>query len=112
MTDSGRTEAEARFIDEYGCGRKDAALAARAMFPLEDGVESSPRFVKESTRVAHDFGKEMAGLRGSEIGVAAERAIETLLELARDHREMEYVKLFEDALEHAGGPAAAPESGE
>ena len=90
----------------------DAALAARAAFPLDDEVPAGDAFAKESARRARAFAEDVAGLRGNEVGVAAERAIEELLELARDHREMRYVALFEAALEQAGGPVAAPESGE
>lgn len=87
-------------------------LAARAMFPLDEGAGPGEAFAKESARRARDFSKDVAGLRGNEVGVAAERAIEELLELARDHHEMHYVTLFEDALESAGGPVTAPEPGE
>jgi hypothetical protein len=112
MANADRTTAETRFRDQHGCGLKDAALAARALHPFDDGVEPSSGLASEGARRAHQFGNEVAGLHGNEVGVAAERAIEELLDLARDHREMHYVKVFEDALEGAGGPVAAPESGE
>jgi hypothetical protein len=112
MTNANRTAAEARFRDEHGCGRKDAALAARARYPFDDGVAPGETFANEGIRLAGEFAAEVAGLRGNEVGVAAERAIEELLDLARDHREMHYVSLFEDALEGAPGPVADPESGE
>ncbi len=112
MTNADRTAAEARFRDEHGSGRQDAALAARALFPFDDEVEPTTTVANEGRRRANEFGGEVAGLRGNEVGVAAERAIEELLELARDHREMHYVKVFEEALAGAGGPVAAPESGE
>lgn len=110
--DSDRVEAEERFRTHHGCGRRDAALAARALHPLSDGAEPGPNFAHEAKQVAHNFGRGVAGLRGNEVGVAAELAIEELLELARDHHEMHHVALFEDALEHAGGPVPAPEPGE
>lgn len=112
MTNADRASAESRFRDEHGSGQADAALAARALFPFDDGVKAGAAFAHEGARRAHEFGRDITGLRGGEVGVAAERAIEELLELARDHREMHYVKLLEDALEDASGPAAAPESGE
>jgi len=112
MANADRTAAEKRFRDEHGSGQKDAALAARALYPLDEGAETGQPFAREATQVARAFGREVAGLRGNEVGVAAERAIEELLDLARDHQEMHYVVLFEDVLEHAGGPVAAPESGE
>jgi len=107
-----RTKAEARFRDEHGSGQQDAVLAARAMHPFDDGVEPGRAFGHEANQRARAFGNEVAGLRGNEVGVAAERAIEALLDLARDHREMHYVALFEGALERASGPVAAPESSE
>ncbi len=112
MTDTDRDAAEARFRNEHGCGKKDAALAARALYPLDDALTGGEAFVREVAGRARDFDREVAGLRGNEVGVAAERAIEEMLNLARDHREMPYVELFEDTLEHAAGPVPAPESGE
>ena len=112
MTNADRAAAEARFREEHGSGQRDAALAARAAVPLDDEAQPGDAFARESARRAGEFAKDVAGLRGNEVGVAAERAIEEMLELARDHREMHYVALFEDALEQAGGPVAAPESGE
>jgi len=112
MTNADRTAADTRFRDQHGCGLRDAALAARALHPFDDGAEPGSGLAGEGTRRAQRFGTEVAGLRGNEVGVAAERAIEELLDLARDHREMYYVNVFEDALEGAGGPVAAPESGE
>ncbi len=112
MSNADRTASEARFRDEYGCGLQDAALAARALNPFDDGVEPGPAFAKEGIRRARQFGDETAGLRGNQVGVAAESAIEELLDLARDHQEMHYVTVFGDALKGAGGPTAAPESGE
>ena len=112
MTNADRIAAEARFRDEHGCGRNDAALAARALYPFDDGVAPGETFANEGIRLAREFATEVAGLRGNEVGVAAERAIEQLLDLARDHREMHYVSLLEDALEGATGPVADPESGE
>lgn len=91
---------------------EDAAVAARAMFPLDDGHAPGDAFAHEAKKRAKEFGAEVAALRGNEVGVAAERAIEELLELARDHREMHYVALYENALEGAAGPVAAPEPGE
>jgi hypothetical protein len=110
--DTDRVEAAERFRTQHGSGLQDAALAARALHPFSDGVEPGPNFAHEAKQIAHRFGGDVAGLRGNEVGVAAERAIEELLELARDHHEMHYVTLFEDALEHGGGPVAAPEPGE
>ncbi len=107
-----RTEAEARFRTEHGTGQQDAALAARALHPVDDAMVPGDRFLHEATQRAREFGRQVGGLRGNEVGVAAEHAIEELLEVARNHREMHYVKLFETALEQAGGPVAAPESGE
>jgi hypothetical protein len=112
LVNTDRIQAETRFREENGSGQEDAALAARAMHPFDDGIEPGKNFAHEATQRARAFGQEVAGLRGNDVGVAAERAIEALLELARDHREMHYVALFEDVLEHAGGPVAAPESGE
>lgn len=112
MTNADRAAAEARIREEQGCGSKDAELAARVLYPFDDGVEPGPAFGREGARRAHEFGGEIARLRGNEVGVAAERAIEELLDLARDHREMHYVTLFEDALEQSAGPVAAPEPGE
>ena len=109
---SDRTAAEARFRGEHGCGRHDAALAARALYPFDDEVPPRKLFGKEGARRAHEFGRAVAGLRGNEVGLAAERAVEELLDLARDHREMHYVSLFEDLLDQASGPVAAPEPGE
>jgi hypothetical protein len=110
--DIDRAEAEERFRTQHGSGERDAALAARALHPLDRGVEPGNAFAHEAMRRAGSFGKEVAGLRGNEVGVAAELAIEELLDLARDHHEMHYVTLFEDVLEHAAGPVAAPELGE
>jgi len=112
MVDAQRTEAQERFRDENGCGRRDAALAARALYPFDDAAEAGQAFAREGAGVAHRFGVDARNLRGNEVGVAAERAIEELLDLARDHREMYYVELLEDVLEQAGGPVAAPEAGE
>jgi hypothetical protein len=112
MTNADRTAAEARFRDEHGCGLKDAALAARALYPFDDGVEPGSAFADQGIRRARRFGTEVAGLRGNEVGVAAERAVEELLDLARDHHEMHYVTLFEEALEATDGPVSPPESGE
>ena len=112
MTTADRTAAETRMREERGSGQRDAALAARAMYPLDEETEPGGAFAQEATRRARDFGNEVAALRGNEVGVAAERAIEALLDLARNHREMHYVVVFEDTLEHADGPVAAPESGE
>jgi len=107
-----RKEAEERFRTQHGSGRRDAVLAARALHPFDDGIVPGDLFVHEATQRTRSFAAEVAGLRGNEVGVAAERAIEELLELARDHREMHYVGLFEDALDHAAGPVASPEPGE
>lgn len=82
------------------------------MYPFDDEVEPGRAFEHEATQRTHAFRNEVTGLRGNDVGVAGERTIEALLELARDHREMHYVAVFEDALEHASGPVAAPESGE
>ena len=110
MTNADRTAAEARFRDEHGCGLKDAALAARALYPFDD--EPGQAFAKEAAALARHFADDVRGLRGNEVGVAAQRVIEELLDLARDHREMHYVTVLEDALDHAGGPDADPEPGE
>lgn len=110
--DADRAGAEERFRTQNGSGIQDAALAARALHPLDDGLAPGDAFAHEAKKRSREFGTEVASLRGNEVGVAAERAIEELLELARDHREMHYVSLFERALESASGPVAAPESGE
>lgn len=107
-----RAGAEELFRTHHGSGLQDAALAARALHPLDDGFAPGDAFAHEAKKRAREFGAEVATLRGNEVGVAAERAIEELLEQARDHREMHYVTLFENALENAAGPVAAPESGE
>lgn len=112
MTDADRAAAEARFRDEQGCGLKDAALAARALHPFDKDVESGEGFAREAAAVVRRFARDVSGLRGNQVGVAAERAVEELLEIARDHREMHYVMVLEDALDHAGGPVADPEPSE
>jgi hypothetical protein len=112
MTNADRAAAEIRFRDEHGCGAKDSVLAARALYPVDDDAEPASGFGAEARRRAGEFGREVVGLRGSYVAVAAERAIEEMLDLARDHREMYYVSLFENALEGTSGPVAAPEPGE
>jgi hypothetical protein len=112
MTNADRSAAEIRFRDVHGCGTKDALVAARALYPFDDDVEPGAGFATEGKHRAREFGREVAGLRGNEVAVAAELAIEEMLDLARDHREMYYVSLFESVLEGAGGPVAAPEPGE
>ncbi len=69
-------------------------------------------FEPQVRTVSQRFGAEIRDHRGNSIGVAAERAIETYLELARDYRESYYVDLYERILSEAAGPAAAPEPAE
>jgi len=110
--DTDRTAAAARFRADNGAGQQDAALAALALHPFDEGAAPGATFAHEVGQRSAVFRREVADVRGNEVGVAAERAIEELLDLARNHREMHYVRVFEDALERAGGPVAAPELGE
>ncbi len=112
MSDADRAAAVERFRDDYGCGAADSARAARAQFPFDDASGPGDGLARDiGERVAH-FVTAIDGLRGNDVGLAATRAIEEYLQLARDHREMHYVRLFENILDASTGPAAAPEPGE
>lgn len=112
MTDADRTAAEERFRDDLGCGQVDARLAARARFPFDDASPPGEGLARAiSERTAH-FERDTAGLRGNELGVAARRAIEEYLQLARDHHDMHHVDVYERLLDESRGPVAAPEPAE
>lgn len=112
MTDADRTAAEQRFRDDFGCGTEDARLAARVHVPFDDDTDPVAGLQQAiSERSAH-FARFTADLRGNELGVAARRAIEEYLQLARDHRDQHYAQLFEDILDQTRGPVAPPEPAE
>lgn len=112
MSDADRTAAEQRFRDDFGCGAEDARLAARVQVPFDDGAMPSSGLQRDISERAALFARHAADLRGNELGVAARRAIEEYLQLARDHRDQHYAALFEDLLDQTHGPAAAPEPAE
>lgn len=112
VSDAERSAAETRYREDLGCGRQDAALGARAQFPFDDAAVPTDGLRKDISRRVSHLVSDIEGLRGSAVGVAARHAIEQYFDLARDHRDMYHVDVFEDILETSRGPAGPPEPGE